>query len=149
MINKKNVHYIGKLLLSVMFSLSVFKNLTGGFSGSVEYVKKLKFPFPVLSTLLATLIKAFGVYSLLTGRKVNNIYAITGEIDLNGNVLAIGGLNLKLEGAKKAGVEYVLCPKENEDALTKIRQGKNPPETDNFKIIMVHNIKEVLELMLI
>ena len=67
MINKKNVHYIGKLLLSVMFSLSVFKNLTGGFSGSVEYVKKLKFPFPVLSTFFATLIKAFGAYALITG----------------------------------------------------------------------------------
>ena len=66
--NNKTIFYIGKILLSAMFALSVFKNLTGGFKGSVEYVKILKFPFPVLSTLLATLIKAFGVYSLLTGK---------------------------------------------------------------------------------
>ena len=51
-----------------MFALSVFNNVTGGFKGSVEYVKVLKFPFPVLSTLIATLIKAFGAYSLLTGK---------------------------------------------------------------------------------
>ena len=67
MVSKKTIHYIGKLLLSVMFSLSVFKNLTGGFAGSVELVKKLKFPLPFLSTLVATLIKAFGAYALITG----------------------------------------------------------------------------------
>lgn len=67
MLNKKTVYYIGRLLLSGMFAGSVFKNLTGGFKGSVEYVKVLKFPFPFLSTLIATLIKALGAYALITG----------------------------------------------------------------------------------
>ena len=67
MLSKKTVYYIGRLLLSAMFAMSVFKNATGGFKGSVEYVKVLKFPFPFLSTLIATLIKAFGAYALITG----------------------------------------------------------------------------------
>ena len=31
MISKKTMHYVGKLLLSAMFAMSVFKNATGGF----------------------------------------------------------------------------------------------------------------------
>ena len=89
------------------------------------------------------------IFSFFTKKKINNVYAITGEIDLNGKILAIGGLNLKVEGAKKAGVKFVLCPKENEDDLIKIRNSKNPPEDKSFKIIMVNDIKEVLDLMLI
>ena len=52
---------------------------------------------------------------------------------LNGQVLAIGGLNLKVEGAKKAGVKYVLCPKENKDDLEKIRNSKHPPEDEDAR----------------
>ena len=89
------------------------------------------------------------IYSLLTKIPVNNLFAITGEIDLNGKILAIGGLNLKVDGAKKAGIKTVLCPKENEDDLIKIREGKNPLEDDNFKIIMVEHISEVLDYMLV
>ena len=89
------------------------------------------------------------IYSLLTKQKINNYYAITGEIDLNGKILPIGGLPLKVDGAKTAGVKVVLCPKENKDDLLKIRNDKNSPEDDNFKIIMVEHISEVLELMLL
>ena len=39
------------------------------------------------------------------------------KYDLNGKILAIGGLSLKVEGAKTAGVKVVLCPKENEEDL--------------------------------
>ena len=43
-----------------------------------------------------------------------NTVAMTGEIDLYGNVTAIGGLDCKITGAHRAGVKKVLCPKENE-----------------------------------
>ena len=43
-----------------------------------------------------------------------NTVAMTGEIDLYGNVTAIGGLDCKITGAKRAGVEKILCPKQNE-----------------------------------
>jgi ATP-dependent Lon protease len=58
-----------------------------------------------------------GIISRLCNIKVNNKIALTGEIDLNGNVKKIGGLKAKIEGAKRAGVELVLIPKENEQEL--------------------------------
>ena len=61
----------------------------------------------------------------------------------------IGGLNLKVDGAKKAGIKTVLCPKENEEDLIKIREGKNPLEDEEFKIVMVEHISEVLNYMLL
>ena len=66
---KMIIEKIGRVLLSLMFALSVLKNITGGFNGSVEYVKKLNFPLPVLSTLLALVIKGLGAFTLITGYK--------------------------------------------------------------------------------
>ena len=62
------IKLLGKILLSLMFGLSVIKNLTGGFKGSVELVKKLKFiPLPELSVIIGMIIKGFGAYSIITG----------------------------------------------------------------------------------
>ena len=61
-----------------------------------------------------------GIISRLTGIKVRNDIAMTGEIDLHGNVHPIGGLDAKLEGAKRAGVKTVLIPKGNKEDYKKI-----------------------------
>ena len=87
--------------------------------------------------------------SLLTNQCINHLYAVTGEIDLNGNVLAIGGLESKIDGAKSAGIKYVLCPKENEEDLIKIRNRQNPPEDDEFKVYLISNIYEAINYMII
>ena len=47
------------------------------------------------------------IVSQLTQIPVKNDIAMTGEIDLNGNIKQIGGLISKLNGAKKAGVKKV------------------------------------------
>ena len=39
--------------------------------------------------------------------------AMTGEINLRGNVMPIGGLKEKLLAAKNAGIKMVLVPKKN------------------------------------
>ena len=61
-----------------------------------------------------------GIYSVLTGKKIRNDIAMTGEVDLLGNVKAIGGLDAKINGAIKAGVKLVIFPKENEQDWDKI-----------------------------
>ena len=82
------------------------------------------------------------------GLKVNNTIAMTGEINLKGEVTAIGGLDAKVRGAKRAGVKLVLCPKENERDLQKILNGNDNPFDSSFKVKMVSNIWEVLKLTL-
>ena len=88
------------------------------------------------------------IISLLTGITIKKEYALTGEIDLNGNVLKIGGLESKIDGAKSAGVKVVLCPGKNLDDLLKIRKRDYPPEDENFKVIIINTIYEAISHML-
>ena len=90
------------------------------------------------------------IYSLLTNTPVKNDYALTGEIDLNGNATAIGGLYSKLVGSKLAGVKLVLIPLENKKDLEFIKNDKkNTIEDSTFQVKFVSHIKEVLDIMLI
>lgn len=86
------------------------------------------------------------IYSLLNNKKVNNELAMTGEIDLCGNITAIGGVPAKLNGAKKAGAKIALIPQDNLEDLQKLRKDNISPEDNNFKVITVSHINEVLEL---
>ena len=89
------------------------------------------------------------IISLLCDIPINNLVAITGEIDLNGNVLPIGGLDSKVDGGKFAGVKHILCPSKNIDDLNKIRKRTNQPENNNFKVSTINNIYDALEITLI
>ena len=89
------------------------------------------------------------IISMLTNRKIKNDVAITGEINLQGNVTAIGGLENKLEGAKRAGVTLALYPKENEKDIVKIKE-RNPTLIDEtFKVMAVETLDEAINLALI
>ena len=57
------------------------------------------------------------IYSLLNNKKIRNDIAITGEINLQGDVTIIGGLDLKILGGIKAGIKEFLIPEENEKDL--------------------------------
>jgi len=95
------------------------------------------------------------IVSRLCNIKVNNTIAMTGEIDLHGNVHAIGGLDAKLEGAKRAGVETVLVPKDNEEDYQKIlkklaEQVDSPKGNEKLPdVIIVSNIIEVIKYALV
>jgi ATP-dependent Lon protease len=82
--------------------------------------------------------------SVATGIPVRADVAMTGEITLRGEVLAIGGLKEKLLAARRGGIKTVIIPKENERDL------KEVPDkiTDNLTIKPVKWIDEVLEIAL-
>jgi ATP-dependent Lon protease len=86
--------------------------------------------------------------SSITKIKIKKDIAVTGEIDLDGSALAIGGLVHKLYGAKRAGVTLALCPVENKNNIEKIKKDYDDLIDDNFKVIMVNNILEVLKYAL-
>jgi endopeptidase La len=90
------------------------------------------------------------IISRLCNIQVRNDIAMTGEIDLHGNIHAIGGLEAKLEGAKRAGVRCCLIPKDNEEDYNKIirKRGENHSPTTNGElpeVIIVSHINEVLK----
>jgi len=86
------------------------------------------------------------IASILSGRKIDNEIAMTGEVTLAGKVLPIGGLKEKLIAAYKAGVKKALIPMKNyERDLDEI-----PDEVKkNINIIGVSNIDDVLKEVLV
>jgi ATP-dependent Lon protease len=84
------------------------------------------------------------IFSVYTGRLINSDYAMTGELNLQGNVLPIGGVKEKLLAAKQNGLSRVIFPKQNEKDIKGI--GTLP---DGIKVILVEDVKEVLDHVLL
>jgi len=89
---------------------------------------------------------ATAIASILSGKKVDNRIAMTGELTLTGKVLPIGGLKEKLIAAYKSGVKEALIPQKNlERDLNDI-----PKEVrKNIRITGVSHIREVLRKALV
>jgi len=90
------------------------------------------------------------IFSLFNNKKINNKIAITGEINLQGNVTAIGGLDLKILGGVKAGVEEFIYPESNQKDFDKFMEKyQNKAILNNIKFHPVTNIKQVLKLVFV
>ena len=88
------------------------------------------------------------IYSVLNNKKIKYNIAITGEICLNGNVTEIGGLDLKIIGAIKAGVKEIIFPAENKkDYDTFVEKYKDTLLIKDIKFHQVNKIQEVFELV--
>jgi ATP-dependent Lon protease len=83
--------------------------------------------------------------SLLTGRQVRPLTAMTGEITLSGNVLPVGGIKEKVLAAKRAGVHDVILPAENK---TNVDEDLTPEQLLGLTPHYVKTIDEVLEIAL-
>lgn len=90
-------------------------------------------------TILTTLV------SLLTGTKVKADVAMTGEITLRGNVLAVGGIKEKVLAAKRAGVKTIIIPDRCKKDLVEI-----PKENiAGIHFVYASRIDEVLNAALV
>ena len=85
------------------------------------------------------------IYSLLTNKKIKNDIAITGEINLFGNISQIGGLEFKVMGALKANVKTIIYPTENQEDIDKIII--KYPSTSTLNFISASNIREILNIV--
>lgn len=83
---------------------------------------------------------ATAVYSAISNIPVSNEVAMTGELSIHGDVRAVGGVNAKVQAAKKAGAKIAIIPDENwQQSFSKL---------DGIKVITVKNIKEVIKIAL-
>lgn len=86
-----------------------------------------------------------GIISALTGRKVRQDVAMTGEVTIRGRVLPIGGLKEKSLAAKRYGITNIIIPKKNEPDLEDI-----PKEVLNeMNFYPVSTMDEVLDIALV
>ena len=84
------------------------------------------------------------LYSLFNRRNIRHDVAITGEINLQGEVTAIGGLDVKIMGGLLAGINTFIYPKSNNKDFLQWKD-KNNKNTENVKFIEVSTITEVFE----
>jgi ATP-dependent Lon protease len=85
------------------------------------------------------------IVSVLTQIPVRKNVAMTGEVTLRGNVLAIGGLKEKLLAALRGGIDTVLIPEENAKDLPEIPDNVK----EGLTIIPVGHVREVLKHALV
>lgn len=78
--------------------------------------------------------------SAVSGKPVSRLVAMTGEITLRGNVLAIGGIKEKLLAAKRSGIKKVVVPKKNEADLKEL----SAEIRDGLTIVLAERIDDVL-----
>ncbi len=85
------------------------------------------------------------IISRLCNLRVRNDICMTGEINLNGNFTAIGGLDAKLKGGERAGCTMAIIPKENQQDYDNILK-----EYDlKMDVKIVDNIHDVLKYALV
>ena len=87
--------------------------------------------------------------SCILNRPIRNDIAMTGEIDLMGSITKIGGLEFKLQGAKKAGVKLVFISEENKEDIDKIKKKYKNLFNDNFKVKIVKYIDDLINDILL
>jgi len=83
---------------------------------------------------------AMAMYSAVSGTPARADVAMTGEITLRGDVLAIGGLNEKLLAAQRSGVTTVLIPLENVKDLPEIQAKVK----EGLTLVPISKIEEAL-----
>ena len=79
------------------------------------------------------------ILSALNKVKIKQDVAFTGEITILGEVLPVGGVDQKIEGAYKLGIKKFFIPKENENYIKKL--DKNI--LDKIKIELVDDYEQI------
>ena len=78
--------------------------------------------------------------SALTGRPVDREAAVTGEIGVQGGVRPVGGVPVKVEAARRAGLKRVLVPRDNQ--MERFRDA-------GIEVVPIDTLEEALDLMLL
>lgn len=88
---------------------------------------------------------ATAMLSAFAEKPVDHLVAMTGEINLRGKVMPIGGLKEKLLAANMAGIKRVLIPEENRKDLAEL----SAEIIGDMEVRPVSEMKEVLDAALV
>ena len=89
------------------------------------------------------------LYSLLNDIPIRAKVAMTGEIQMSGDITAIGGLNHKILGSIKAGVKEFIYPKENKKDFDEFYEKyKDDERLSHIKFYEIDHISEAIEIIM-
>jgi len=83
------------------------------------------------------------ILSALTNRPINGRYAMTGELNLRGEVMPIGGVKEKILAAKRNQMSHIILPLQNKNDLIGIED-----IAKDINVIWVDHANEVIERVL-
>ncbi len=83
------------------------------------------------------------ILSVLTQRPINAQFAMTGELNLQGHVMPIGGVKEKILAAKRNKVDNVIIPHKNKHDLMGLEE-----MLEGINVILVSHAGEVLQHVL-
>lgn len=81
--------------------------------------------------------------SALTNRPINADFAMTGELNLRGEVMPIGGVKEKILAAKRNNIPYVILPRKNSHNLSEL-----DTMIDGIDIILVDHANDIMDKLL-
>ncbi len=87
---------------------------------------------------------ATALASLLTGRTAKSNIAMTGELTLSGQVLAVGGIKDKALAAHRLGADTVILPRKNENDIDDVPDDVRA----ELNFVLVEHLDEVLDIAL-
>jgi ATP-dependent Lon protease len=90
------------------------------------------------------------IYSLFNSKTIKNAIAITGEICLNGEIAAIGGLDVKIIGGVRAGVKTFFYPSANHREFVEWKKTyKNQSQLEGIQFIEISTIQDALDVVFV
>ena len=82
------------------------------------------------------------ILSIVSGRQLKSNLALTGEVTLTGDILAIGGLNEKLLAAKRSGITNVVIPTRNKKDIPEL-----PKELlKGMNLILIKKVNDAIKV---
>jgi Lon-like ATP-dependent protease len=110
--------------------------------GCEDYSIHLNFPggMPVDGPSAGVAI-AVAIYSAISGKRADNLSAMTGEVSIQGKVKPVGGIVAKVEAACQAGIRRVFMPRDNFLSIFE--------SFSNVEIIPVDSISELMHMALL
>lgn len=84
------------------------------------------------------------ILSIFTDSPIDASYAMTGELNLRGDVMPIGGVKEKLLAAKRNGMSHIILPSRNKTDLVGLED-----LTKDINVILVEHADEVLKRVLV
>ncbi len=131
---------------SAMTALSYVRSVGKSYGVAPEFFKENDFHIHVPEGAVpkdgpsAGITMATAILSAVTGKKINPLVAMTGEVTLRGRVLPIGGLKEKVLAAKNAGIKKVLVPDDNRKDIDEV----SDEIKEGVEIIFVETMEQVI-----
>lgn len=88
-----------------------------------------------------------GFMSLIKNKKIRRDVGITGEIDLYGNMMKIGGIRYKIIGGFKAGLNKIILPEENREEYLLLLKDMPELKNENKEILFANKITDIFNVI--